>query len=176
MVGTLVASGPYPSQPHSVPTATDTLGVAGLVAVEEDLARTVSRRPVSATARTWDLLRATEGSEAWRIAWPPRGATDFHDYGDTLGVVLVVAGAWRETVVEDGEDGGVDVRDTALCPRTPIAFPGRRVHDVVNAGAELAISVHVYAPRLTAMTFYEIGATGLERSHTVRYDLGRVVA
>ena len=90
--------------------------------------------------------------------------------------MLVVAGALRETVVNDGQDGGVDVRDTVLRPGAPIAFPGRRVHDVVNAGVEPAISVHVYAPRLTAMTFYEIGATGLERSHTVRYDLGRVVA
>jgi hypothetical protein len=57
--------------------------------------------------------------------------------------VLVVTGALRETVVEVCDGGGVDVRTSALGPGVPSAFPGWRVHDVVNAGADPAISIHV---------------------------------
>ena len=36
-----------------------------------------------------------------------------------------------------------------------ITFGADHVHDVVNLGDEPALSIHVYAPRLVSMTFYD---------------------
>jgi predicted metal-dependent enzyme (double-stranded beta helix superfamily) len=36
-----------------------------------------------------------------------------------------------------------------------VSFGPDHIHDVVNAGARQALSIHVYAPRLRSMTFYE---------------------
>jgi hypothetical protein len=40
------------------------------------------------------------------------------------------------------------------------------VHDVVNAGDEPAVSVHVYAPPLVAMTFYEVAGDAVRPVRT----------
>jgi hypothetical protein len=37
------------------------------------------------------------------------------------------------------------------------------VHDVVNAAERPAVSVHVYSPPLTAMSYYEVDGAGLLR-------------
>jgi hypothetical protein len=57
-----------------------------------------------------------------------------------------------------------------------ISFGGHHVHDIVNGGAVPAISVHVYAPRLTSMTYYQLTEVGLEAGSTVRYRFGEAVA
>jgi hypothetical protein len=42
------------------------------------------------------------------------------------------------------------------------------VHQVTNAGPEPAVSLHVYAPRLTVMNTYAVGGAGLIRTGTER--------
>ena len=37
-----------------------------------------------------------------------------------------------------------------------VAFGPDHVHDIVNSGAVPAVSLHVYGPRLEAMTYYRI--------------------
>jgi hypothetical protein len=56
-----------------------------------------------------------------------------------------------------------------------VKFGCSHVHDIVNLGSTPAISVHVYGPRLTAMTYYRLGTNGLETGRTVRYHLGAEV-
>lgn len=66
-------------------------------------------------------------------------------------------GQLLETVVTAGTSG-VRVMAREVQAGGSIVFAGRRVHDLVNEGAGVALTVHVYKPRLTAMTFYEVGA------------------
>jgi predicted metal-dependent enzyme (double-stranded beta helix superfamily) len=112
------------------------------------------------TERTWVLLAATDLFEAWAIGWPVGGAIELHDHGDSHGAVVVAAGALTETTVS------TSTRDLSLITTRHIAsgehrrFGARYIHDLTNQGDEQAISVHVYAPRLTTMTFYRMGPTG----------------
>ena len=41
-------------------------------------------------------------------------------------------------------------------------FGSKHIHRVTNRSARPAISIHVYAPALTSMTRYRIGANGLD--------------
>ena len=45
-------------------------------------------------------------------------------------------------------------------------FDARCVHDIVNVKNSLAVSVHVYAPRLRSMTYYAFGDGLLDRLQT----------
>jgi hypothetical protein len=50
------------------------------------------------------------------------------------------------------------------------------VHDIVNDGSAPAVSVHVYAPRLTSMTHYRLDNGALRTERTVHYRLGELVS
>ena len=130
------------------------------------------RRP---SRRTWDLMAATDAFEAWVIAWPPGGAIELHDHGKSAGAVIVARGALFETTIVEHPDGRL-VTDTAvLRAGTAISFDASRVHDLVNVGIAPAISVQVYSPRLSTMTFYEIAGNHLVASRTDHYQCGRAV-
>jgi hypothetical protein len=125
-----------------------------------------------AAGRTWELMVVSGGFEAWMIAWPPGGAIVLHDHGNSAGAVVVATGELTETAIAELPGGGVDSHSTALPEGSSISFGPGHIHDIVNLGTATAISVHVYAPRLSAMTFYEILGGGLFRRHTVEYELG----
>jgi predicted metal-dependent enzyme (double-stranded beta helix superfamily) len=120
-------------------------------------------------------LVATESFEAWAIAWPPGGSIELHDHGDSAGAVTVVQGELHETTVAVSAHGGVETRATALPPGASTAFSAGHIHDIANLGDVAAVSVHVYAPRLTTMTYYEIKGDRPAPGPTVRYLLGRAV-
>ena len=112
-----------------------------------------SLSPLTDTERWYALLASTDTFEAWVIGWPVGGALELHDHGDSSGAIHVVRGALEEA-------------STNRLLRTPlararvgegesIAFGPDHVHDVVNAGDRPALSIHVYAPRLVSMTFYD---------------------
>ena len=78
---------------------------------------------------------------------------ELHDHGGSSGAVHVVRGELEEA-------------STNRVLRTPLArsrggegevvtFGPEHVHDVVNPGDRPALSIHVYAPRLVSMTFYD---------------------
>ena len=50
-------------------------------------------------------------------------------------------------------------------------FGAGHVHDMVNASAAPAVSVHAYSPPLTAMRRYELTAAGLVHTSTEHAEL-----
>jgi hypothetical protein len=125
--------------------------------------------------RCWDLLASSDEFEAWIIAWPSGGAVELHDHGDSAGAVVVVAGALVETRIVPAADGTAGTSTHALPVGASVSFGRRHVHDIVNLGPGPATSVHVYAPRLTSMTYYRRDRDRLEVERTVRYHLGTEV-
>ena len=124
--------------------------------------------------RRWELMAVSDRAEAWVIAWPPGGAIELHDHGGSAGAVVVAAGELVETSL-----GPRPGRGTALSTRTIptggcVRFSGHHVHDIANPGATPAISVHVYAPRLTSMTYYRFAEKTLVAGPTVRYRFDEV--
>ncbi|HZC27000.1 MAG TPA: cysteine dioxygenase family protein [Actinopolymorphaceae bacterium] len=109
--------------------------------------------------------------EVWLISWLPGQTTGLHDHGEALGAFAVVEGTLTETVIEPGarQRSLVTAGDKLpTTPTTPSVVTVRRrfdagqvrgfgyahVHDVGNHGTRPSISVHAYAPELTAMTKY----------------------
>ena len=125
--------------------------------------------------RRWELLAAAATFEAWVIGWPPGGTIALHDHGDSAGAVVVAGGELVETMVIEKVDGSVTTTTRRMGTGTSWSMGSGHVHDVVNDGPRPAVSVHVYAPRLTSMTDYRIDGGVLRAQRTVRYRLGDVV-
>jgi predicted metal-dependent enzyme (double-stranded beta helix superfamily) len=145
----------------------------GLVSLAKELAMTARRwrgmnRP---DRRTWDLMTASEQFEAWVIAWPPGGTIELHDHGGSAGAVVVVSGELMETTLSESAPRTVELVTTRLRAGSSVGVEPHRIHDMANQGVAPAISVHVYAPRLTAMTYYRVTDDRLEAHRTVRYHL-----
>jgi len=102
-------------------------------------------------------LMEEDDFEAWLLGWPVGEGIDLHDHGSSSGAVVVVAGTLLETSIEASEwlRPGGRLRHRRLPVGALISFGPDHIHDVVNAGAGQALSIHVYAPRLRSMTFYE---------------------
>ncbi len=150
------------------------LGVGELLAIAEGLAVSAHSWPGMdrPTRRTWDVMVASDTFEAWVIAWPPGGAIELHDHGGSSGAIVVASGELTETTVTERPDGLTDTETTVLPAGTSTTFAAPHVHDLVNLGTEPAISVHAYAPRLTAMTHYDLAQGRLVTGPTVRYRFG----
>jgi len=149
-------------------------GEVGLLALARGLTRNVGLWPeVFAPAeRVWHRMVSSDDFEAWVIGWPPGGAIELHDHGDAAGVVVVASGELVQSAVTTGADGAVGTATTVLATGGSVTFGAGHVHDIVNMGVAPAVSVHVYAPRLTAMTFYRIARGRLVRDRTVRCEQG----
>jgi predicted metal-dependent enzyme (double-stranded beta helix superfamily) len=105
--------------------------------------------------RRWYARLATEpGVEAWLLTWLPGQRTGLHDHSEAAGAFVVVEGALRETTVVPRPGGGVRDVVRVFGADEVRPFLAWHVHDVLNAGPELAVSVHVYAPALTVMRRY----------------------
>jgi len=154
-----------------------TYGSAELLAIAKDLTPSARSWPGMAqpTRRTWDLMAASDGFEAWVISWPPGGNIQLHDHGESAAVVVVASGLLMETTLAELDSGGIDIKTTVLTSGHSVTVAPYRVHDVANLGAVPAISVHVYAPRLTAMTYYHVMGGHLQANHTVSYAPGEAM-
>ena len=117
------------------------------------------------TERSWVLLAVTDLFEAWAIGWPPGGRIELHDHGPSRGAVVVASGTLTETTVRATQ------REVALISTHQVSagehrcFGPRYVHDLTNDGDRPAISVQVYGPRHTTMSYYELQPSG--RLHRV---------
>jgi len=90
------------------------------------------------------------------IVWPVGGAIQLHDHGESSGVIVVVSGTLEETRIQTNVAGACEsTRRTLVAGGVPASFSRHEIHDVTNAGPAAALSLHVYSPRLTTMTFYE---------------------
>jgi predicted metal-dependent enzyme (double-stranded beta helix superfamily) len=143
----------------------------------EGLALPALRWPgmVGLTTRRWELLAASDSFEAWVIGWPPGGTIALHDHGDSAGAVAVAQGELVETLVAEDFHGTVSTTSRTMAAGMSWSMSRRHVHDVVNHSSSPAVSVHVYAPRLTSMTNYRIDGGVLVAEETVHYRLGDVV-
>ena len=153
-------------------------GATGLVAIARELAKRAPAWPGTTRQgrRRWDLMAASDAFEAWAITWEPGGAIELHDHGGSSGAVAVVAGELLETSVVTRASGEVALWSSTIASGRCTSFGGHHVHDIVNVGAAPAVSVHVYAPRLSSMTYYRMCEGVLEAGATVRYQLGEAVA
>ncbi len=129
-------------------------------------------RRIGADADLWqDLVRYGEGDERWferlfldaehdiwLIAWLPGQNTGLHDHGEALGAFTVVRGTLTETTVHPRRPRDltepVDVVRRQIHEGRVRGFGYEHIHDVGNVGTEPAVSIHAYAPELTAMTQY----------------------
>jgi mannose-6-phosphate isomerase-like protein (cupin superfamily) len=160
--------------PAAVPSP---IGVAELLAIAEGLAVSAHGWPgmQRPSRRAWDIMVASDAFEAWVIAWPPGGAIELHDHGGSSGAVVVASGELTETTVTERTDGPVGTETTVLPEGASTVFEAPHIHDLVNLGQVPAISVHAYAPRLTAMTHYDVVQGRLVGGRTVHYRFGAAI-
>lgn len=104
--------------------------------------------------------------DLWLLTWLPGQTTQPHDHGDSAAAFQVVHGSITE--LQWGPDGS---RTSAeLHPGQSREVAVGAVHDVVNLGAEPAVSIHAYSPRLTHMTYYRVDDSGIHAERVVVSD------
>jgi Cysteine dioxygenase type I len=151
------------------------MGPSELFAIARDLAQDAQNWPGirEPARRVWELINPSQDFEAWVIGWPPGGAIELHDHGESGGAVVVTHGELVEVVITDDGIGAPAITNTVLPASAAVAFDRTHIHEIVNRGPGPAVSVHVYAPRLTAMTYYELPGGILKPRETVRYQSER---
>ena len=120
-----------------------------------DLASRASRRldrsdpdAVAYPGGRWHVrLRVTDHYDVWLIGWGVDSAVELHDHGPSAGAIAVVRGALVEHTPRSTEG----FRRRTLRPDGLHAFEAGHLHDVVNEGPSVAVSVHVYSRPLSSM-------------------------
>jgi hypothetical protein len=105
--------------------------------------------------RWYGSLYRDDVVDLWLLTWQQDNSTDLHDHGGSCGAFRVLSGALSEDRPVAGPGGTGLVRNRRLVGQT-VAFGPRLVHDVHNVDAIPAVSLHVYSPPLTSMTYYEL--------------------
>jgi hypothetical protein len=133
-----------------------------LLAIAEGFAVSAAEIPElrDVPERQWVLLAATDLFEAWAIGWPPGGKIELHDHGHSSGAVVVARGSLIETRIRPTDHGVATVESHHLGTGKSRTFGSHYVHDIVNVGPRHAVSVHVYGPKLTSMSYYQLSPTG----------------
>jgi predicted metal-dependent enzyme (double-stranded beta helix superfamily) len=110
-------------------------------------------------ARRWyRRLELADDYEVWLLSWLPGQDTGFHDHGDASGAFAVAVGELRERT---GVVARRQVTSRTVRAGGVRSFGRRHVHDVGNASARPAVSIHAYAPPLAAMRRYDLTPSGL---------------
>ncbi|MGO8824892.1 MAG: cysteine dioxygenase [Acidimicrobiales bacterium] len=112
--------------------------------------------------RSWRLVARTAEFDAWLIAWPTGGKVELHDHGASSGAVSVISGTLAEAVPWRDDTGRLVLVHNELRAGTTLGFGAGHVHDVTNEAGEVALSLHVYSPALTSMTFFDLVGNRLE--------------
>ena len=172
--------------PAATPTATPTSAPAGAAALAVALAiRTdlwADRVEYREESRWTSLLDPAElapaldpslhaelhDAQVWLLSWLPGQGTPLHDHGASAGAFAVARGTLTERVVARGTTGPARQSTADLAAGRVRFFGSHYVHQVVNTVHEPAVSVHVYAPRLTLMNTYRLDESGLVRVGTER--------
>jgi hypothetical protein len=125
--------------------------------------------PTAAAARLVDPALADDlaGAQVWLLSWLPEQGTPLHDHGDSSGAFAVVRGALAERVVGRSSTGARDLTAELTGGRVR-HFGPHYVHQVINSRPEPAVSVHVYAPRLTVMNTYRMDGADLVHTGSER--------
>src|SRR5580704_9926636 len=107
--------------------------------------------------RSYELLELNDELEIWAIHWPQGQGLELHDHGGSVGALWVVEGALEEHFVNPEQTLG----RRSIVSGGGAAFGPTYIHDVVNADAAPATSVHAYSPPMASMTFYRQDADRL---------------
>jgi predicted metal-dependent enzyme (double-stranded beta helix superfamily) len=119
--------------------------------------------------RWYQRLALTGHLEVWLLSWLPGQSTGFHDHGAAVGAFTVAQGELTERTVPAGQATAVG---RACVPGRARPFGPEFVHDVVNASAAPAVSVHAYSPPLSAMRRFELTTGGLVHTGTEAAEEG----
>ncbi len=119
--------------------------------------------------RCWQTIARTDEFEAMVIAWPVGGNIELHNHGPSSGAVVVVSGQLTESFLTPGA-GVLSTR--TVVEHDGIVFGRGHVHDVSNLGPKPAISVHVYSPALTSMTYFDLSGGALVEMRAESYAIG----
>jgi hypothetical protein len=107
--------------------------------------------------RSYELLELSDELEIWAIHWPQGQGLELHDHGGSVGALWVIEGTLEEHYVRPERTIGC----RSIVAGCGAAFGPHYVHDVVNAQAAPATSVHAYSPPMESMTFYRQEPHGL---------------
>jgi predicted metal-dependent enzyme (double-stranded beta helix superfamily) len=121
-----------------------------------------------ADRRWYQRLTLADDHEVWLLSWLPGQGTGFHDHGSAAGAFAVAQGQVRERAIVARRRP--PVRDLTVAQGSVRSFGPQYVHDVTNASAELAVTVHAYSPPLTVMRRFELTASGLVQTVTERAE------
>lgn len=117
---------------------------------------------LDAEERSWRLVARRSDFDAWLIAWPTGDKVELHDHGASSGAVSVISGTLVEAVPWRDDTGRLSLVRNELHAGTTLGFGAGHVHDVTNEAGEHALSLHVYSPALTSMTFFALVGNRLE--------------
>jgi len=106
-------------------------------------------------------LLGTDLYEAWLLGWAPGQHVGMHDHGDAAGAFFVLSGELRERLPQRRRSV-VDLGAGA----TGVVARGQ-LHDVGNVSDRPALSIHVYSPPLSTMTFYDPAGRAALRTEAV---------
>ena len=118
---------------------------SGVASAAEAWTDSLAKHP---DARTGLRILATESFDVWLLRWPAGTAVSPHHHGDSDAAFVVWSGALEETRWPDGRR-----EERELEPGQGAVVERGVVHDV-GAPVE-ALSVHVYAPPLARMAFFD---------------------
>jgi cysteine dioxygenase type I len=94
--------------------------------------------------------------DVWLLCWTGTQDTGLHDHDVSGGAVRVVEGE----LDEDRLVLGAGIETNRYEAGQVFRFDASRIHDVRNAGAQPATSLHLYSPPLWRMGYYEVGEDG----------------
>jgi hypothetical protein len=111
------------------------------------------------SSRWYGSLFRDDVVDLWLLTWQQDNSTDLHDHGGSSGAFRVLSGSLAEFRPTSGPRGAGLARHARTVGET-VAFGPRLVHDVHNVEATAAVSLHVYSPPLTSMTYYDLADSG----------------
>jgi predicted metal-dependent enzyme (double-stranded beta helix superfamily) len=114
--------------------------------------------------RVFERLLDGPDVEAWLICWMPGHDTGFHDHDLSAGAVTVVQGAVREERLGLGE-----THSHVYEQRQTFDFSASEIHRVTHSGAEPAVTIHAYSPRLRRLGAYAFTREGALQRHPLGY-------
>lgn len=131
-----------------------------LAGIASGLAATVTagELPPATAGRRYVRLLQTPAYDAWLVEWGPGSDLDLHDHGGSASAYHVVTGVLLEQFASLARRRPVET--FAFGPGHVRLVPPEVAHRVWNPGPLPALSVHVYSPPLSSMTYYSTETAG----------------
>ena len=104
------------------------------------------------TSRWWLLLFRNPAYEVRLLTWENDQSSDWHDHGGSSGVFAVTSGALSE---RHRAADHVSIETRTFRAGQHGSFGPDHVHDVVFQSGRPAVSIHVYSPPLSGLTYYD---------------------